>query len=77
MSGKGVSVYQYSFSCRYLQLHHRGVSTITIHHIMRRNLLPGVSDGGGCLERFERRYTALRVVFSGLTIFLAIAFAAS
>ena len=51
VSGKGVSVYQYSFPVDTFQLHRGARGTITIHHIMRRNLLPGVSDVGIRLER--------------------------
>lgn len=51
VSGKGVSVYQYTFPVDTFQLHRGARGTITIHHIMRRNLLPGVSDVGIRLER--------------------------
>lgn len=44
--GKGMSHYQYLFPLKPLHLHEGDRLRIAIHHIMKREILPGISDVG-------------------------------
>lgn len=46
LNGSGLRVMQYSFPVGKIALHKGQSGTITIRHIMRREILPGVSDVG-------------------------------
>jgi gliding motility-associated lipoprotein GldH len=45
-SGSGISFYQNNYLLTHLNLHRGQSGSITIGHIMRRNILPGISDVG-------------------------------
>lgn len=49
--GDGVSLYTITCPVRQLQLHQGTSADISIHHIMRREMLTGVSDVGIRLDR--------------------------
>ncbi|WP_347719855.1 gliding motility lipoprotein GldH [uncultured Alloprevotella sp.] len=51
VNGQGVSLYQYAFPVSELHLEKGQTGTVTVQHLMRRNLLPGVANVGICLER--------------------------
>ncbi|MCD8290520.1 MAG: gliding motility lipoprotein GldH [Prevotella sp.] len=44
--GKGVGCYQYDFTLKNIELHKNDSLHILIHHVMRRDILPGISDVG-------------------------------
>lgn len=50
VNGQGVSLYQYEFPVCELHLEKGQKGTITVQHLMRRNLLPGVANVGIRLE---------------------------
>lgn len=49
--GRGISVFQYVYPLKALRLNIGQKGVVTIKHIMRRNILPGVSDIGVILRR--------------------------
>jgi len=51
VNGQGVSLYQYVFPVDELHLEKGQTGTITVQHLMRRNLLPGVANVGIRLDR--------------------------
>ena len=51
VNGQGVSLYQYVFPVDELHLENGQTGTITVQHLMRRNLLPGVANVGIRLDR--------------------------
>lgn len=51
VNGQGVSLYQYAFPVSELHLEKGQTGTITVQHLMRRNLLPGVANVGIRLDR--------------------------
>lgn len=51
--GRGVNNYQYRFPVSVISLHQKDSLHITIHHNMRREIMPGISDIGIQLEKLE------------------------
>lgn len=51
--GHGVSCYQYSFIASELSLNKGDSLHVSIRHIMKREILPGIADVGLCLSRIE------------------------
>ncbi len=49
--GKGVNCYQYDFSLKDIELHKNDSLHIVIHHAMKRDILPGISDIGVKVSR--------------------------
>ena len=45
-NGKGTNTYQYTFSLGKIKLERQQTGKISIRHIMRREMIPGVSDIG-------------------------------
>ena len=52
--GKGVSQYQYLFPLKTLQLNKGDSLRIEIHHDMKREILPGITDVGIKLSKISR-----------------------
>lgn len=51
--GKGLSLYQHVFHVKDLHLSCGQSGTITVSHIMRRSILPGISDVGVLIKKKE------------------------
>ena len=51
MKGQGVNHYQYEFPLKSIALHQGDSVSIRIHHTMKREILPGISDIGVTLKR--------------------------
>ena len=51
--GHGISIFQYVYPLTSVHLNVGQRGTITVKHIMRRNMLPGVSDVGVVLRKKE------------------------
>ncbi len=49
--GKGTSTYQYSFPFRQYHLNKGDSLHVTIHHYMKREILPGIMDVGFTMKR--------------------------
>ena len=50
-SGHGISFYQNDYLVTNLKLHRGQSGNITVSHIMRRNILPGISDVGVTVKK--------------------------
>lgn len=53
ITGSGISIYQYSLPFKSLQLPQGAQADITINHLMRRRIIPGITDVGILLERVD------------------------
>lgn len=53
LAGRGVSLYQYSFPVCTLSLPQGAHGRVTVRHIMRSEMLPGVSDVGIFLQEID------------------------
>lgn len=53
ITGTGISIYQYLLPFKSLQLPQGAEADITINHIMRRRIIPGITDVGILLERVD------------------------
>lgn len=51
VKGQGINHYQYEFPLKSLALHEGDSVSIRIHHTMKREILPGISDIGVILTR--------------------------
>ncbi|MBQ9671765.1 MAG: gliding motility lipoprotein GldH [Prevotella sp.] len=51
--GNGVSTFQYTFPLRRLDLNQGDSLQVSIHHFMKRELLPGISDVGFAVARHQ------------------------
>lgn len=55
MQGRGVSIYQYICPVGECELAEGQTGEVTVHHIMRREILPGITDVGIRIERESTR----------------------